>query len=163
MCRALHLLLVPLSPLHPFPEMPAPGTGVTLLLSVVSPSPHLSPSQAGFLAVCYSPDCSSPPTNGAKGELITCSPKTHPNPSTTSAATCQVTMSPLSRSPSCLHTCHPYPPPPPQPSSPTVLKLQPLKLFQVHLSPPLLSDCLSVTAAVASASPLAPSHSCLYS
>ena len=60
--------------------MQAPGSGATLLLCVVSPSPYLSPSQTGFPAICYSPDCSSPPTNGAKGELITCPPKTHANP-----------------------------------------------------------------------------------
>ena len=58
----------------------APGSGAALVLSVVSPTPHLSPSQAGFPAICYSLDCSSPPTSGVKGELITCSPKTHANP-----------------------------------------------------------------------------------
>ena len=79
-CRTLHLLLVPHPLLYPFPEMQAPGSGATLLLCVVSPSPYLSPSQTGFPAICYSPDCSSPPTNGAKDELITCPPKTHANP-----------------------------------------------------------------------------------
>ena len=93
------------------------------------------------------------PPMGPRVSLLPVPQKHMLTPTTTSTASRQATMSLLSRSPSRLHTCHPYPPRPPHPSSRTALKLQPLKLFQVHLSPLLLSGCLSATAAVASASP----------
>lgn len=158
---APHLLLVPHPHATSLPRDASTRLRGHIVLSVVSPTPHLSPSQAGFPAICYSPDCSSPPTNGVKGELITCSPKTHANPyhhlccllpsDNVTALSIPKLSSHWSSSPS----------PTPQPSSPHSPVPQPLKLFQVHLST-LLSGCLLATAAVASASPPASQMPCRF-
>ena len=135
--------------------MQAPGSGANYCSLWFHQPLTCLPLRPGFWLFATPQTAHPLPPMGSRVSSLPVPQKHMLTPTTTSAASCQVTMSPLSLSPSCLHTGHPHPPRPPQPSSPTALKLQPLKLFQVYLSA-LLSGCLSATAAVASASPPAP-------